>query len=194
MRPALLVHTCCGPCAAGAVPLLRGQGYELVAYFANPNVQPAMEWIRRLEAFEAYCASAAVPSDFEPSYDLERFLREVYADGTEGRCGRCFRQRLALTAARARSVSIPAMTSTLLASPHQDLELVRSVGHEVARAYGLRFVDPDLRPGFAAGQAAARELGLYRQPYCGCLFSEKERYARRLARAYARRAGPPQGE
>lgn len=189
----IALHTCCGPCAVSVVPSLRALGLEPLAYFANPNIHPAMEWLRRLQSLEDYAKVDGVAMDFEPEYGLPRFLDAT--TGYEGRCRcrQCFLLRLTSTAEWAAARGIERLTSTLLASPYQDRELILEVGDQVAKAHGVLFMPADFRGAFREGQARAKELGLYRQSYCGCVFSEAERYERKLARKYASRSGsaPP---
>ncbi|MBD3176601.1 MAG: hypothetical protein GF320_15580 [Armatimonadia bacterium] len=190
MQP-IALHTCCGPCAASVVPQLRQSGMEPVAHYSNPNIHPAMEWLRRLEALESYAASSDIALAVEPEYGLSRFLDVTRGLSGRDRCERCFLLRLTSTAKWAAEGGMRHLTTTLLTSPYQDRELIVAVGERVAGRHGLAFVPADFREGFRAGQDAARELGLYRQPYCGCVFSEAERYQKKLAREYAKRSESP---
>jgi epoxyqueuosine reductase len=174
----LLLHVCCGPCAVAVIDRLRGSGIALVAHFRNPNIHPALEFARRLEAFVQLREITGTPTFMEVEYGLDEFLSAV-GDG-EGRCRRCVALRLSATAALAAREGFLRFSTTLLISPYQRHEEVRELGEEAARAHGVEFHYEDFRPLFREGQERAKELGLYRQPYCGCIFSEAERYAGRL--------------
>ena len=173
----LLVHSCCGPCATYTIKRLRQEGFEPTAFWYNPNVHPYMEHRRRLEAMESFAQSANLPLIVVEGYDMIAYLRAVV--GHEGdRCGDCFRLRLSKTAKVAREKGFGAFTTTLLISPYQKHDLLRQVGEEVAAQHGVEFYYEDLRSGFKESQQMARALELYHQPYCGCIFSEWERYAK----------------
>jgi len=188
-RTEIALHVCCGPCSAAAVPALRAGGREPVGYFFNPNIHPSIEWLRRLEAFEAYAAHAGLLWQFEPEYLPQRWAGVVGSGDSPERCEACFRLRLSATADWALAEGLCEVTTTLLASPHQDREAILRVGREVARERGLGFREDDYRPAFREGLETARKLGIYRQPYCGCWLSEGERYRNRVQEAIARTAG-----
>lgn len=185
MRPVLL-HVCCGPCAAGVVPLLRAEGLDPHGFFANPNIHPSREWIERLHGAEQYAGVEHLPLDVEPTYGVRRFVTEIGALDRPERCERCFAMRMELAAGQALRSGIACFTTTLLVSPYQDRELLCEVGKRVGKRLGVEFLALDCRSGFREGQERARELGLYRQSYCGCVFSEEERYREHLARERAR--------
>ena len=104
------------------------------------------------------------------------------ADDIDHRCGKCYGLRLEQTARYAALHGFDSFSSTLFVSPYQNHELLRQTAEEMARRYGVAFLYRDFRPGFRQGQQEARELGLYMQKYCGCVFSEEERYAKQIAR------------
>ncbi|MDD2422275.1 MAG: epoxyqueuosine reductase QueH [Heliobacteriaceae bacterium] len=178
----LLLHTCCAPCAIYPLKLLRDEGRQVTAYFFNPNIHPYTEFRRRRETLATYAAANGLPLLVEEEYGLEEFLRLVAFDPA-GRCPVCYRLRLERTAAKARELGMAGFTTTLLVSPYQDHALLRETGETVAAAAGIPFVYRDFRPGFREAQGQAREMGLYRQPYCGCIYSEKDRYYRVKRRA-----------
>lgn len=189
LRIQTALHVCCGPCSAAAVPSLRAAGREPIAFFCNPNIQPSLEWLRRLEAFEAYAAHAGLVWRFEPEYLPQRWASVAGSGERPARCEACFRLRLSATADFALAEGMAEVTTTLLASPYQDREAILRIGREVALVRGLRFREDDYRPAFKEGLATARELGIYRQSYCGCWLSEAERYHNRLRQAISRMAG-----
>jgi epoxyqueuosine reductase len=182
----VLLHVCCGPCAAGVLPLLRAEGLAPRGFFANPNIHPSGEWIERLHAAEQYAGVEHLPLDVEPTYGVRRFVTEIGPLDRPERCERCFAMRMELAAEQALRTGIARFTTTLLVSPYQDRELLCEVGERVGRRLGVEFLALDFRSGFREGQQRARGLGLYRQSYCGCVFSEEERYRERLARERVR--------
>lgn len=171
----LLLHTCCGPCATYSTEFLREQGYAPTMYYYNPNIHPYQEWRRRKESLEKFAARQKLPLLLEEAYDLSTFLQRIVPHEEE-RCGICYRIRLEKTARQAQAMRIPVFGTTLLISPYQNRDLICQVGHELAAAYNLSFCDLDLRPGFRRSQQLARDYELYRQGYCGCIFSERDRY------------------
>ena len=125
-----------------------------------------------------YAKSINVKAIFEENYGLKEFCKNVVND-LENRCAKyCYKVRLEQTAKFAKENGYDAFTTTLLISPYQKHEVLKQVGQEIAEEYGLTFLYRDFRPGFRAGQNEARELGLYMQKYCGCVFSEEDRYLR----------------
>jgi len=175
----ILLHTCCGPCLTGSYPLLEqavGEGKAAV-FWENPNIHPFIEYQQRLESFQIAAKHFRLDILYgEKSYGLERFLQAVGSDFGPQRCAICYRLRLEATAKAAARAGIAAFTTTLLISPYQNHELLIKTGQELATENGVSFHYTDFRPGFRASHNAARELGLYRQKYCGCIFSEHDRY------------------
>lgn len=178
----VLAHACCGICAIGCLRHLTELGHDASAYFYNPNIHPLLEFRRRLKAVRLLSdrlgsrEPAFADAAYEQDYGLERFLREVYVDGKAGRCERCYERRLTETARKARERGCERFTTTLLISPHQHHETVRRIGEEVGERERVPFLYVDFRPHFEASRSEAKTLGLYSQSYCGCLFSEYERY------------------
>ena len=173
----ILLHACCGPCSTYVVKRLQEQGLKVTAFWYNPNVHPFREHQRRLEAMETYARAIDLPLVVADGYDMVRYFRAVV--GHEGdRCRDCYRMRLEKTAAAAREQRLDAFTTTLLISPYQDHELIREIGEELGKTWGVEFHYEDFSPGFRESHQAARELGLYHQGYCGCVYSEWERYGK----------------
>ena len=173
----ILLHTCCGPCAICTVKRLRDHGFEVTAFWYNPNVHPFTEYRSRLEAMRTLARAIELPLIVAEGYDMIDYFRAVV--GHEGdRCRDCFRLRLKKAAAVAKEKGLDAFTTTLLISPYQKHELLREVGEEVARELGIDFYYGDFRPEFHESHHLSRELDLYRQKYCGCVYSEWERYGK----------------
>ena len=175
----LLLHSCCGPCTVGSLPLLRAAGYDdIFGYFYNPNIHPFTEHKARRQAFAALMEAEKMPYLALKDYPLEQWLAQVASDPQQ-RCAYCYESRLRAAAAYGVEHGFEMYTTTLLISPYQNHELIRSLGQDIGSELGIGFAYVDLRPGFRAGQDAAREMGLYMQKYCGCIYSEKERYCRK---------------
>ena len=169
----LLKHTCCAPCSVYCIDSLREEGIEPTLYWFNPNIHPYMEYKARRDTLKEYAQSINVEAIFEENYGLEEFCKNVIED-LNNRCQNyCYRVRLEKTAKYAKENGYDAITTTLLVSPYQKHEILKKQAEEIAKKYGLNFLYRDFRVGFREGQAKARELGLYMQKYCGCIFSEE---------------------
>ncbi|WP_026176901.1 epoxyqueuosine reductase QueH [Desulfurispora thermophila] len=173
----ILLHICCAPCAIWPVDKMRQDGHELQGFFYNPNIHPYTEFKRRRDTLQDYARSIELPVIFDGRYQLEDFLQAV-VHREQNRCLYCYAMRLKAAAAVARRGRFEAFTSTLLVSPWQKHDLIRQLGEEIGRATGVPFYYEDWRPGYKQATAVSRQLNLYRQPYCGCIYSEKERYYR----------------
>ena len=173
----VLLHVCCGPCALYPLKVLREEGCEVHGYFFNPNIHPYAEYRRRQETLAAYAESEGWPVIHAREYPVEEYFRMVAYRESE-RCRFCYRLRLAKAAGVAKHGGFDAFTTTLLGSPFQKHGLLRETGEAVAAEYGIPFLYRDFRVGFKEGVARSRERGMYRQQYCGCIFSEKERFFR----------------
>lgn len=172
----ILLHCCCGPCATYTVEKLRADGFDVTGYWYNPNIHPFTEHRLRLEAM-ADCAGQMDFPLIVGEYNLVDYFRAVV--GHEGqRCGDCFRLRLDRTARVAREQGFDAFTTTLLISPYQQHEILKDAGEEMAREHGVTFHYEDLRPGFRESHKVSREMNLYHQKYCGCVYSEWERFGK----------------
>jgi predicted adenine nucleotide alpha hydrolase (AANH) superfamily ATPase len=173
----ILLHSCCGPCSIYPVDYLREQGMEVHSYFFNPNIHPYTEFARRKETMEKYAADTGLKLIVDDDYRLEEFLRGV-AYRESNRCMICYSLRLEQAARIAKRGKFDGFTTTLLVSPYQKHELIRDVGQSAGDKYGIPFHYVDFRPGYRDAAARSRVLGMYRQAYCGCIYSEKERYCR----------------
>lgn len=179
----LLLHICCGPCSIVPVGELRREGFRVTGYFYNPNVHPYREWEKRAQTLQQYAAEIELDLLVDTRYELKKYLEVAlpYADDRARRCPACYQLRLDETARRAAAEGWEAFTTTLLVSPYQDHAAVAAAGREAAQRWGVSFVYRDFRPGYREGVRTSRERGMYRQPYCGCLFSEEERYRRQAS-------------
>lgn len=175
----LLMHTCCAPCSVYCIDSLRKEGIEPTLYWYNPNIHPYTEYKARRDTLKQYSEMINVKAIFEEEYGLREFCKNVIGD-LENRCAQyCYRVRLEQTAKYAKENGYDAITTTLFVSPYQKHDELKKVVEEIAKKYDLQFVYRDFRVGFREGQAKARELGLYMQKYCGCIFSEEDRYVKK---------------
>jgi predicted adenine nucleotide alpha hydrolase (AANH) superfamily ATPase len=170
-----LIHICCANCLIYPLKVLQQEGWDVKGFFYNPNIHPYQEYKRRLEAVQHYEQEAALQVIYRDEYNLEEFLRGVAFREAE-RCRFCYHLRLHATAQVARRGKFDAFTSTLLHSKHQDHELIRIIGEQIGKEQGIPFLYRDFREGWKQGIEESKALGLYRQGYCGCIYSEKERY------------------
>ncbi|MDD6284557.1 MAG: epoxyqueuosine reductase QueH [Firmicutes bacterium] len=177
-RPRLLLHSCCGPCSTAVLEQLC-RHFDVTLHYCNPNIQPREEYMLRLRTQRDVADRLGVPLVAEP-YDDSEFLSAVR--GLEGapeggaRCIECFRLRLERTASAAAEGGYDFFTTTLTVSPHKNAALINELGAEIAARHAVRFLPSDFkkREGYKRSIVLSREYGLYRQQYCGCLFSKAE--------------------
>ena len=170
-----LLHICCAPCANQPIEILRTDGIEVTGFWYNPNIHPVTEYRARRNCLQSYAEEIELPLILRNDYGLRPFVRTV-AEDIPGRCVKCYEMRLFETARAAADGGFDAFSSSLFISPYQKHELMREVAERAAFEYGIKFEYRDFRPYFRAGQEKARELEMYIQKYCGCVFSEEERY------------------
>jgi len=173
-----LLHICCAPCANQPIEVLRGDKIEVTGFWYNPNIHPFTEYRARRNCLREYAGTIELPVIEKDDYGLRPFVREVATD-IEGRCVKCYEMRLFETARMAAEGGFDSFTSSLFISPYQNHELMRDVAERAAHEYGVEFLYRDFRPYFKDGQNFAREQGFYMQKYCGCVFSEQERYLKK---------------
>lgn len=171
----VLLHICCAPCAIHPLAALREEGMAVMGFFYPHNIHPYSEMRRRRETLEAWAPTVDLKVIWQEGYDLEGFLRRVAFREAE-RCRICYHHRLQAAAKLARHGRFDAFTSTLLYSRMQSHEEIRAAAETAAREAGVPFLYRDFRDGWKAGIEASKALGMYRQQYCGCIYSEKERY------------------
>ncbi|MDF2572474.1 MAG: queH [Sporomusa sp.] len=174
----MLLHVCCGPCSIFPLKHLREEysQYEITGYFYNPNIHPYKEFVRRLDTLKAFAMKIGLDNlIIDESYTLEEFLRQAL-DAPEGRCRNCYDMRMRQTARYAKEHGFDCFSTSLLVSPYQQHNLIKEAAEAAAETEGIKFCYIDFRPGWQEGVTLSRELEMYRQPYCGCVFSEKDRY------------------
>ena len=172
----LLLHTCCAPCSVYCIKSLRKEEIEPTVYWFNPNIHLYREYKARRDTLKQYANDINIKAVFEEDYGLDEFCKNVI-DDLENRCKNyCYPVRLEQTAKFAKENGYDTISTTLLISPYQKHDLIHELGEKIAKEYEIKFLYRDFRPGFREGQSEARQLGLYMQKYCGCVFSEEERY------------------
>lgn len=174
----MMLHCCCGPCSTYSLMHLRNIDLETVGYFYNPNIHPYAEFNARKSSFIDFSEKMGFNADVDNDYGLKFFINEVkdVCDDKNARCERCYRMRLLKTALSAKEKGCTSFSTTLSISPYQDHELIKKVGNEIAKETGVDFKYFDFSIGYKKSISLSKDLGLYRQKYCGCIFSEGERY------------------
>lgn len=178
----LLLHMCCGPCSCYPVKKLREDGIEPTGYFFNPNIHPYKEWDMRLKTAKEFAEKVDMKIITDENYILRDFLKKaLMAESVEnGRCRMCYTWRLEQAAKFAAENGFDSFTSTLFYSIYQQHDLMKETAEFFAEKYGVSFYYEDFRTGWQEGTDISIDLGLYRQPYCGCIFSEEERYSKAI--------------
>ena len=171
----VLLHICCANCAIYPIKNMREEGLEVMGFFYRHNIHPYTECLKRQQALEAYAEQIKLKVIYQEGYDLEGFIQNVAFRESE-RCNYCYHDRLRSTALLARRGKFDYFSSTLLYSKQQKHELVRSMGESIGKSVGVPFLYRDYREGWKEGIERSKQIGLYRQQYCGCIYSEKERY------------------
>lgn len=184
-RPSLLLHSCCGPCSTAVIERLKDR-YDLTVYFYNPNITNEGEYQKRLAAQKQFLLAynETLPEDqqirlMEGDYDPENYLLAVRGLEEEpengDRCTRCFEVRMKKTAQMAQELGIDIFATTLSVSPHKSTPKINAIGYALAQQYAPAFLDESFKKkdGFRRSTELSKEFGLYRQNYCGCIFSER---------------------
>lgn len=188
----ILLHACCGPCLLEPYDALADGSVVDVCY-ANPNIHPVEEYERRRDTLLAYADDAGIHV-VEVPYDPALWAAAVADAGDDrtARCRACYRLRIGMVAAEAARGGYEAVATTLTVSPYQDPDSIREEGERACAEHGVRFLPTDFRERYPDATRRSRELGMYRQNYCGCgpsaLEAERERAERKAARAAARQA------
>ena len=152
-----------------------------MAFWYNPNIHPFKEYEARRDCLIEYTKNLNVKLIVNEDYGLREFVKNV-TDNIDNRCRYCYEHRLEETAKHAAEKGFDAFTSTLFASIYQNHELMVEAAKRYAEKYGVEFLYRDFRPNFRNGNQKAREAGLYMQKYCGCVFSEEDRYIKQINR------------
>jgi len=172
----LLLHTCCAPCSVYCIEELRSENVEPVLFWYNPNIHPFAEYKNRLETLKEYSQRINAELIIDDFYGLDEFVEKVGCS-RESRCvSYCYPVRLKRTFEYAKEHGFDAVSTTLLYSIYQNHDFIKSYCEKLSVEYGIEFLYRDFRVGFWKGHDSAIENGLYMQKYCGCIFSEEDRF------------------
>jgi len=173
----VLLHICCAPCACYPIKVLKEKGFDVYGFFYNPNIHPCTEFTKRLNAVKELERIEGIKIIYMDRYEPEDWLRLVtFREEKPIRCRICYSIRFDMTASVAKRGKFNFFTSTLLYSKYQDHNLMVDSALSAERKYGIKFLNIDFREGWKEGIEISKEYNLYRQQYCGCIYSEKERY------------------
>ncbi|MDM8549606.1 epoxyqueuosine reductase QueH [Desulfobacterales bacterium HSG2] len=171
----ILLHICCAPCSIYPIKVLRTEGLELMGFFYRHNIHPYTECLKRQETLRNYAEMADFRVIYQDGYDLEGFIRNVVFRESD-RCAYCYYDRLRSTALIAKRGKFDYFTTTLLYSKFQKHDMIKAIGESAGKSAGVPFFYHDFREGWKEGIEESKRLGLYRQQYCGCIYSEKDRF------------------
>lgn len=177
-KPALLLHACCAPCSSACIERLK-DFFDITVFFYNPNIDDEKEYRKRAAEQERLCGEFGVAVVVE-NYSAEEFYRAArgFEDAPEGgaRCERCFNLRLSKTAEKAKSGGFDYFTTTLTLSPLKNAALLNETGARIAEEIGVKWLPSDFKKkgGYLRSVELSNEYGLYRQNYCGCIFSKNK--------------------
>lgn len=180
----LLMHICCSNCSIYPLKTFLARGIAVRGLWLNPNIHPFEEYSLRLDSLRRLQKLWDLDVDYVDHYGIDDFIK-VIGDPNENRCLRCYAMRLEDTAIIARKMRLDGFTTSLLVSPYQKFEGILDVGREMGRRHSIPFYEEDFRIGYRGNICLSAELGLYRQKYCGCLFSDRERTEKKARRAHA---------
>jgi predicted adenine nucleotide alpha hydrolase (AANH) superfamily ATPase len=175
----VLLHVCCGPCSIYPLTTLKEMGHQVTGYFYNPNIHPYKEFRRRLDTLKDYAEGVSLELISDDNYGLTGFIQSV-AFKEKTRCTICYISRLEETVKTASARGFDSFSTTLLYSRYQNHQLLKEICSKLAEQYRVAFVYRDFRQGWQLGVDKSIEMEMYRQPYCGCIYSEQERYDKSL--------------
>lgn len=183
----VLLHVCCGPCSIVPVQHLRAQGLAVTAFFMNPNIHPLAEYLRRREAMAQVADKLKLPVLWDDqSWNIEKWLSDVAGtqDKNPQRCTYCYSTRMAATCQAALANGFEAFSTSLLYSRYQAHADIQAQGQALAQKNALFFLYQDFRTKWQEGIDISKQWNIYRQPYCGCIYSEAERYLKSLRKFF----------
>jgi predicted adenine nucleotide alpha hydrolase (AANH) superfamily ATPase len=169
---------CCAPCSTGTLKAIDQEEYQVTGYWYNPNIHPYMEYKNRLDSLKTFTAERKIDLVIDDEYGLKKFIKMLDND-FDNRCSKCYYERLYKTALKAKELGFDSFSTTLLVSPYQKHEHIKELGIKIQNEIGIKFIYFDPRPYFREGNKEARDNSIYMQKYCGCIFSEEERYLKK---------------
>jgi len=176
-KNSVVIHTCCAICSGYPISYLKDMGYQVCAYFYNPNIYPEEEYVKRLEAERKLCKFYDVDlieADYQPD-EYYNFVKGLENEPEKGlRCDKCFELRLLKTAEYAKEIGADCFTTSIVISPHKSFQKLSKIGDEISKKVGINYLSIDFKKkdGFLKTNRISRELNLYRQNYCGCKFAK----------------------
>ncbi len=170
----VLLHICCAPCSVGVIDKLK-EKFDITGFWFNPNIHPFTEYKNRMNSLKEYSKNINLNVIYKDEYNIVEFTKNVIND-LKNRCEYCYLKRLEETVKYAKENNYDAFSTTLLSSIYQNHELIKSICEKLSLKYNIKFIYEDFREGFWEYKKEAKELNLYMQKYCGCIFSEEERY------------------
>jgi predicted adenine nucleotide alpha hydrolase (AANH) superfamily ATPase len=171
----LLMHICCANCATYPISVVKEKGITVKGLWFNPNIHPYTEYKNRLEALRKLGQLWDLDIEYKDYYGLQEYLENVVGN-VSSRCEYCYSVRLEQAALKALEIKADAFSTTLLVSPYQKFDLILDIGRLMQERYAVEFYAEDFRRGYREGRRVAKTMDLYRQQYCGCIYSEMERY------------------
>ncbi len=185
----ILLHICCSNCSLYPFKILREEKHDFTGYWFNPNIHPLEEYDARLASVKKLSDEWEIdmlyteeyrPTDYFKMFDITNanYVEDINSPPFPERCKSCYLLRLEKTAEQTKKQGFDAFSTTLLISPYQDFDQIAATGEKLAKKYNVLFHMKDYRPYFRDAMALSKELGLYRQNYCGCIFSKQERKLR----------------
>lgn len=174
----LLMHICCANCCLYPLKSLFSKNIEVKGLWFNPNIHPYTEYKNRLDALKKLQNGWDIDIEYIDKYGLKEFIKKI-VNNEDNRCTLCYYMRLDECAKIAKKMGLDGFTTTLLVSPYQKFDIIINIGKELENKYSIIFYVEDFRKGWKEGLKMSKELGLYRQKYCGCIYSEMERYLKK---------------
>jgi epoxyqueuosine reductase len=168
----VLLHMCCAPCSMYPIDLLKQKGHHVTGLYFNPNIHPYEEFLMRKNTVLKLEAFKQIQVIMDETYDETPWKK---METSKHRCDMCYHTRLQKTFEKAVTEGFDAVSTTLLSSPHQNHDIILKQASALAKYYDIQFIHEDFQSGYIKGQEEAKQLGLYRQHYCGCIASLKER-------------------
>jgi predicted adenine nucleotide alpha hydrolase (AANH) superfamily ATPase len=175
----ILLNVCCAPDATHSINVLRENGFYIVTFFYNPNIHPQEEYEARFNDMIKLAEKMQIENIADIPYDIEEWKKrcDLWAKEKEGgkRCIECFKLRLEKSAQKAKELGIDIFATTLTISPHKNADLINKLGKEIAETYGIKYYESNFKKkdGFKKSIELSKKYNLYRQNYCGCIYSKK---------------------
>jgi epoxyqueuosine reductase len=171
----ILVHICCAPCFVAPYFHLKEQDFDIHGFWFNPNIHPYQENQKRLNSLKEFAEQESIPMIIKDEYDLDKFLRQA-AFRESDRCRMCYYDRLKYAVIIAKKGNFDFFTTTLLYSKFQNHDMIKEIGESLGKEYGVKFYYQDFREYWKEGIDLSKQKEMYRQQYCGCIYSERDRY------------------